>query len=97
MDAFDNRVDLSFSVPGSAPTTLDTPILVVHNYIGAASPTQVLLDGAALTADSDYFISLRPSAAELWVTLNRKLAGTHTFQITGAAAAYRLYLPLVIR
>lgn len=97
MDAFNNNVDLSFSVPGSAPSTLDTPIIVVHNYIGAASPTQVLLDGAALTANSDYFISLRPSAAELWVTLNRKLAGTHTFQITGATAAYRLYLPLAAR
>jgi len=33
----------------------------------------------------------------LWVTLNRKLAGTHTFQITGATAAYRLYLPLAAR
>jgi len=97
VDAFNNNVDLSFSVPGSAPSTLDTPIIVVHNYTGIASSAQVLLDGTALTTNSDYFISLRSSAAELWITLNRKLAGTHTFQIIGAAAAYRLYLPLVLR
>ena len=96
VDALNNNVDLTFSVPGSAPTTLDMPIIVAHNYAGSASPTEILLDGAALTANSDYFISLRPGAAELWVTLNRKLAGVHTIQITGAVA-YRLYLPLVIR
>ncbi len=98
VDALNNQVDVSFSVPASAPTTLDTPIIVVHNYTGTASPAQILLDGVALTANSDDFISLRPSAAELWITLNRKLAGMHNFQITDAAApAYQLFLPLVIR
>jgi hypothetical protein len=96
VNALNNQVDLAFLVPGSAPTTLDTPILVVHNYTGTASPAQILLDGSALTANTDYFTSLRPSAAELWITLNRHLAGTHNFQII-AATAYGLYLPLVLR
>ncbi len=96
VDALNNHVDVSFSVPTSAPTTLDMPIIVVHNYTDMASPAQILLDGAALAANSDYFISLRPSATELWITLNRKLAGTHDFQITGGTT-YRLSLPLVRR
>lgn len=96
VDAWNNQVDVSFSVSPSAPTTLDMPIIVVHNYVGITSPAQILLDGAALTANSDYFISLRPSAAELWITLNRKLTGMHNLQITGGTT-YRLSLPLVMR
>ncbi len=65
VDAFNNHVDLSFSASGSAPTTLDTPIIVVHNYTGIASSAQVLLDGTRLTANSDYFMSQRPGESEL--------------------------------
>jgi hypothetical protein len=72
------------------------PIIVVHNYTGVALPSLVLLDGAALTADSDYYASLRPGAAELWITLNRKLAGTHNLHITGGIT-HRLFLPLIRR
>jgi hypothetical protein len=71
-------------------------IIVVHNYTGIASPAQILLDGVALTANSDYFISLRPGAAELWITLNRQLAGTHNLQIIGCTA-HRFFLPVVMR
>ncbi len=96
VDAVNDNIDVSFAVSPSAPTTLDTPIIVVHNDTAITAPAQVLLDGAALTANSDYFISLRPSAAELWITLNRKLAGTHDLQIIGSAT-HRLSLPLVRR
>lgn len=96
VNAVNDHVDVSFSVSPSAPTTLDTPIIVVHNYTGVASPAQILLDGAALTANSDYFASLRPSAAELWITLNKKLAGTHNLQITGGTT-YQIFLPLITR
>lgn len=98
VDALNNQVDVSFAVPASAPAPLDRPILVVHNYTAPASPAQIMLDGVALTANSDYFSSLRPGAAELWITLNRQLAGTHNFQIGGAATPnYRLFLPLIRR
>jgi len=96
VDALNNAVDLSFSVSGSAPTTLDTPIIVIHNYTGIASSAQVLLDGTLLTANSDYFMSQRPGESELWITLNQKLAGTHHFQITDATP-YHIYLPLAFK
>jgi hypothetical protein len=96
VDAAQNQVSLTFSVPGIAPTTLDTPILVVHGYTGAAGAAQVSLDGAPLTAGSDYFASGRPSAGELWLTLNQHLTGTHTLEITGPAAS-ATYLPLLTR
>ena len=40
-----------------------------------AYPSTVKLDGATLTADVDYFPSLRAGANELWLTLNRDLGG----------------------
>jgi len=81
VDAANNNVLLSFAVPSTAPATLDMPIIVVHSYTKAAVPLKVTLDGATLTADIDYFVSLRPAQSELWITLNRKLAGTHSVQI----------------
>jgi hypothetical protein len=81
VNALNNNVTLSFAVSASAPSTLDTPIIVVHNYSGVALPKQILLDGTLLKANVDYFVSLRTSKAELWVTLNRKLSGTHQFKV----------------
>jgi hypothetical protein len=96
VEALNNQVDVSFSVPASAPTALDNPIIVIHNYINVVSPGQVFLDGVALTANSDYFASLRPGAAELWITLNRQLTGTQNLQIIGGTP-YQLFLPLIRR
>ncbi len=81
VNAANNRLTLSFAVPVSAPSTLNMPVIVIHNYTGPASPAHVYLDGMALSANSGYFASLRPGVAELWITINRKLAGMHTFRI----------------
>ncbi|SMF94215.1 hypothetical protein SAMN02949497_1524 [Methylomagnum ishizawai] len=81
VNAANNNLALSFAVASTAPSTLNNPILVVHGYTGPATPAQVLLDGVPLVADSDVFISARPASSELWITLNRKLAGTHSFQL----------------
>jgi len=88
VDALNNNVNLSFAVSNLAPSTLDTPIIVIHNYTAPASSAQVSMDGVALTANSDYFISARPAASELWVTLNKKLSGTHNFQINTTSAIF---------
>jgi hypothetical protein len=81
VNAASNNVALSFAVPNTAPTPLDTPVIVVHNYTLATAPLKIALDGVVLTANTDYFVSLRPAQSELWVTLNRKLAGTHSVQV----------------
>ena len=88
VDASNNNVNLTFAVSNLAPTTLNTPIIVIHNYTGSTSSAQILLDGAAQTANSDYFISARPDASELWVTLNKNLSGTHTFQLVTASSTF---------
>ncbi len=81
VNAVNSNVTLKFVVPSSAPSTLDAPIIVLHNYTARVLPAQVWLDGVALKANRDYFASLRVGSAELWVTLNRKLIGTHNFRI----------------
>ncbi|WP_295449787.1 hypothetical protein [uncultured Thiodictyon sp.] len=81
VDAAANAVNLTFAVPTTATVALDTPIIVVHGYTKATPPVQVSLDGVGLAADTDYFASVRPDQAELWITLNRKLIGTHGLQI----------------
>ena len=81
VNAANNNVTLTFVVPATAPTTLDTPIIVIHGYSAPALPGQVVLDGALLKAGTDYFVSLRPDQSELWVTLNRKLGGTHVLRV----------------
>jgi hypothetical protein len=53
--------------------TLKHPMLIVGNYTGAAPVVQ--LGGVTLTADADYFASLRAAASEVWITLNRDLTG----------------------
>jgi hypothetical protein len=81
VNAASNKVSLSFVVSSSAPATLNSPIIVVRNYTGPANPAQVTLNGVTLTANSDYFSSLRSDKSELWITLNKKLAGTNSFSI----------------
>jgi hypothetical protein len=81
VDAAGNALNLSFSVPSTAPAPLDTPVLVVHNHTKALSLVQVTLDGVKLTADKDYFLSARPAQSELWLTLARKLSGAHNLQV----------------
>ena len=76
-----NQLDANVAV-GSG--TLQKPLVIVSNYT-AGAPT-VTLGGSALTADVDYFASLRPGASELWITLNRNLSGaTNHLQITSLA------------
>ncbi len=81
-DALNNRLDLTFAVPVTAPAPLDTPIIVVHNYTKAGLPVRVSLDGVTLTAHRDYFPSLRPEQSELWLTLNSKLIGNRRLQLS---------------
>lgn len=76
-----NNLALSLEVPSNAPSTLNQPILVVNNYTRSAAPAQVVLNGAALVANRDYFVSLRPTQSQLWITLNKKLAGTNSFSL----------------
>ncbi len=73
---------LTFTAAGNALTaniavgaghTLKHPLLVVRGM--TAYPTTVKLNGATLTADTDYFPSLRAGTNELWLTLNRDLTG----------------------
>ena len=54
--------------------TLRHPLIIVRGV--TAYPTTVKLNGSTLTADADYFASLRASPNELWLTLNRDLSGT---------------------
>lgn len=80
VNATNSNATLKFVVPATAPSTLDTPIIVLHNYTAGTQP-KVYLDNVALTANIDYFVSLRPGVSELWLTLNRKLSGTHTLRV----------------
>lgn len=81
VNAASNNAALTFAVPASAPSTLDMPIIVIHNYTLTTLPKQILLDGVALKANVGYFISRRTGQAELWITLNKKLSGTHTLRV----------------
>ena len=61
------------------------PIFVVHNHANAL-PASVLFDGAALTADVDYFATVDPANADhadtrLWITVNRNWVGSHTLAV----------------
>jgi hypothetical protein len=79
--AANDNLKLSFDVPSTAPSTLDSPIIVVNNYTRTTAPTQVLLEDTVLVANRDYFVSLRPNQSQLWITLNKKLAGKNSFSI----------------
>ncbi|MBO9664182.1 hypothetical protein [Dokdonella sp.] len=66
-----NRLDANIGVGAG---TLRHPLLIVRGYTGAL-PSSLKWNGAALTRDVDYFPSIRSGANELWITLNRDLAG----------------------
>jgi hypothetical protein len=67
-----NALDANIAV--GAGRTLKHPLLVVRGM--NAYPSSVKFNGATLTADVDYYPSLRAGANELWLTLNRDLTGT---------------------
>jgi hypothetical protein len=66
-----NALDATIAVAG-AP--LVHPLIIVSGY-GGGYPSSLLLNGAPLTLDADYFPSLRQDAQELWITLDRSLSG----------------------
>jgi len=72
-----NALDATVEV--GAGHMLAHPLLVVRGM--GAYPSTVTLNGATLTADADYFPSLRPDANELWLTLNRDLTGSNHLQL----------------
>lgn len=65
-----NALDANIAV---GTGTLRKPLIVLRN--ATAYPNTVRLNGAALVRDVDYFPSLRAGANELWITLDRNLAG----------------------
>jgi hypothetical protein len=77
-----NALDANVAVGAG---TLTKPLFVIRNYTGG-DPQSVKFAGVTLTADADYFASLRPSANELWLTLNRNLTGgTNRLEISAGA------------
>lgn len=73
-----NALDSNIAVGAG---TLRHPLFVIRGYHGGC-PALVRLDGKPLVFDVDYFASLRPDAAELWITLDRDLAApTHRLEV----------------
>jgi hypothetical protein len=70
-NAAGNALDANLAVGAG---TLRKPLLIVRGYV-AGLPTTLRLNGIALTRDVDWFPSLRADAQELWITLDRDLAG----------------------
>lgn len=68
-----NALDATIAVGGGH--TLRHPLIVVRNWTAAGLPSSVRLGDAVLVADDDYFASRRAGANELWITLDRDLAG----------------------
>jgi len=68
--ASDNQLDANIAVGAGS---LRKPLLIIRNF--TAGEPAVKLGGATLTTDVDYFASLRASASELWITINRDLTG----------------------
>ena len=66
-----NRLDANIGVGAGM---LRHPLLVVRGWSGGL-PATVKLGGTTLERDVDYFPSPRAGANELWITLNRDLAG----------------------
>jgi hypothetical protein len=73
LTASGNAVDANFAVPGGR--SLRKPVLIVSNWTSAALPSALRFNGATQAVDADWLPSLRPSANELWITLNRDLNG----------------------
>jgi hypothetical protein len=70
-NAASNQLDVNIAVGAGM---LRKPLIIVSNYTGGV-PQSVKLAGISLTADVDYFASVRAAASELWITLNSNLAG----------------------
>jgi hypothetical protein len=70
-NASSNRLDANIAVGNG---TLRHPLLIVRGWTSGL-PATLKLGGATLVRDVDYFPSPRAAANELWVTLNRDLAG----------------------
>ena len=54
--------------------------------IDNALPASVTLDGAPLTADTDYFATVDPASTDhadtrLWITINRNWTGSHSLVV----------------
>jgi len=58
----------------AAGDTLPNPVFRFLGWSGSAYPTSVTLNGAALTAGTDYFPSLEAASGALWITLARNLS-----------------------
>ena len=67
-----NQLDATIQVGAG---TLTHPLIVLRGYTAATPPSLVRLGDTALTADIDYFASVRDDADELWITLDRDLTG----------------------
>jgi hypothetical protein len=81
--ASSNNLDANIAV---GTGTLKKPLFIIRSFSSASYPT-VKLAGATLVADTDYYASLRASANELWITINRDLTGpTNHLEILGIAA-----------
>jgi len=81
--AEDNQVAFTFTPPAGRP--VKTPIFVVQNYTAANLPRIVVGDDVATVnagADSGAFVSLNPTANELWITLNALLWEATVVRIT---------------
>lgn len=68
-----NALDANIAV--GAGNTLRHPLIVVRNWTAAGLPASVRLGETVLVADADYYASRRAGANELWITLDRDLAG----------------------
>jgi hypothetical protein len=88
LGAAENQVDVNFNVGAG---TLAHPLVIVTGYTAATLPSAVRYNGATLVQDVDYFPSRRAGAQELWLTLNRNLAGpTNRLEIAAAAGERRI-------
>ena len=72
LQAAGNQVDANFAVSSG---TLKNPRVIVSNWTAGVLPSAVRWNGATLAQDTDYFPSVRTGANELWITLNKSLAG----------------------
>jgi hypothetical protein len=72
LQASSNQVDANFNV---AAGTLVKPLVIIYNWTAGALPSEIRFKGATLTADVDYFASLRTGTPQLWITLNRDVTG----------------------
>jgi hypothetical protein len=75
-DAEGDRALLRFE----APAALQNPVLVISRWQGGAP--QVMLDGAPLVADADFFASVDEAKQQLWITLRSSLSGAHDVEVS---------------